>query len=71
MTKSIAIRFSDKLHMEMKLKIVKEGRTIQDYVIGLVKSDLSFDDKNDDLSDYQKKIETARQSVQISLRAVS
>ena len=57
--------------MEMKLKIVKEGRTIQDYVIELVKRDLNFDDKNDDLSDYQKKIETARQSVQISLRAVS
>jgi len=57
--------------LEMKLKIVKEGRTIQDYVIGLVKSDLSFDDRNDDLSDYQKKIETARQSDQISLRAVS
>lgn len=53
--KSIAIRFSDKLHKAMKLKTVSEDSTIQDYVIGLIKKDLSFKDEDDDLSDYQAK----------------
>lgn len=53
--KAATIRFSDKLHTELKLKTVKDGTTIQDYIVRLVKQDLDFNDKDDDLSDYQKK----------------
>jgi predicted DNA binding CopG/RHH family protein len=53
--KAISVRFSDKLHIAMKLKTVSKGETIQDYIISLIKQDLNFTDENDDLSDYQKK----------------
>ena len=53
--KAITIRFSDKLHKALKIKLVQEGKSIQDYVIGLIKKDLNFTDDMDDLSDYLKK----------------
>lgn len=52
--KAITIRFSDKLHVALKLKTFADATTIQEYIVSLVKKDLEFKEKDDDLSDYQK-----------------
>lgn len=39
--KTITIRMEDKLHKELKLKMVKEGKTIQDHVIDLIQKNLN------------------------------
>jgi len=53
--KATSIRFSDKLYKAMKYKTFETNQTIQNYVISLIKKDLNFDDKDDDLSDYLPK----------------
>lgn len=45
--KTITIRMSQELHTRLKLKMVKEGKTIQDHVIELIEKDLKKgDDEN-------------------------
>lgn len=53
--KATSIRFSDKLYKAIKYKTVETDQTIQQYIVNLVKKDLNFDDKDDDLSDYLPK----------------
>ena len=53
--KSITVRFSDKLHKALKYKLVEDEQSIQQYIIDLIKKDLHFNDKDDDLSDYLPK----------------
>lgn len=53
--KAITIRFSDKIHKAIKHKLVDENKSIQEYIISLVKNDLSFTDDMDDLTDYLPK----------------
>ena len=38
--KSITVRFSDTLHKNLKLKLVYDERTFQEYMISLVEADL-------------------------------
>lgn len=38
--KNIAFQISDELHMEIKIQATKEGKTIKDYIVELVKKDL-------------------------------
>ena len=51
--KAVSIRFSDKLHKALKLRCIEIDKSMQDYIVELIKKDLSF--KDDDLSDYLKK----------------
>ena len=53
--KAITIRFSDKLHKAIKYKLVEDDKSIQEYVISLIKKDLNFTDEMDDLTDYLPK----------------
>ena len=53
--KAITVRFSDKLHKAIKYKTFETDTPIQQYIIYLIKKDLNFDDKDDDLSDYLPK----------------
>lgn len=43
---------SDKLHKKLKTTLFEKEISIQQYLIGIIKKDLSFDDEDDDLSDY-------------------
>lgn len=52
--KKFTVRFSDKLHKAVKHHLVELDMPMQDYVIGLIKRDLKFDDSMDDLSDYSE-----------------
>ncbi len=52
--KKFTVRFSDKLHKTVKHHLVDLDMPMQDYVIGLIKRDLKFDDSMDDLSDYSE-----------------
>ena len=38
--KNIAFLISDELHMEIKIQATKEGKTIKDYIVELIKKDL-------------------------------
>lgn len=38
--KNIAFPIDDKFHTEIKLQATKEGKTIKDYIIELIKKDL-------------------------------
>ena len=53
--KAVTIRFSDKLHKTMKFKLLEDEKSVQDYIISLIKSDLNFTNEEDDLSDYLPK----------------
>lgn len=53
--KSVTIRFSDVLHKKMKFKLLEEEKSVQQYLIELIKKDLNFSDNEDDLDDYLPK----------------
>ena len=53
--KAVTIRFSDKLHKAIKFKLLERDKSIQEYIIKLVKNDLNFTDDMDDLTDYTIK----------------
>lgn len=38
--KNLGIPVDDRLHMEIKIQATKEGKTIKEYIIELVKKDL-------------------------------
>jgi len=38
--KNVSFPLDDELHMELKIQATKEGKTIKDYVIELIKRDL-------------------------------
>ena len=38
--RNIAFKITDNLHMEFKIAAAKQGRTIKDYIIELIKSEL-------------------------------
>lgn len=38
--KNIAFQVEDEFHTKIKIKATKEGKTIKDYVIGLIRKDL-------------------------------
>lgn len=43
MEKTITIRIDEELHRNIKIKIAKEGKTLKDYLVDLVKEDLKED----------------------------
>ena len=43
------------MHKAIKYKTFEIDKPIQQYIIDLIKKDLDFDDKDDDLSDYLPK----------------
>jgi len=43
------------LYKAIKYKTLETDQSIQNYIVNLVKEDLNFDDKDDDLSDYLPK----------------
>jgi len=45
---------SDKLHNIVKHYLVDQNKSLQQYIIELIKKDLNFSDDKDDLSDYTK-----------------
>ena len=53
--KSATIRFSDKLHKAIKYKLLESEKSLQEYIIKLIKNDLKFTDDMDDLTDYTTK----------------
>ena len=40
--KTISIRITEEFHKEIKIKIAKDGITLKDYILGLIKKDLKF-----------------------------
>jgi len=53
--KQVTIRLSDKLHKAIKIKLLDDEISIQEYFVTLVKNDLNFADDKDDLTDYLPK----------------
>lgn len=53
--KAVSIRMSDNLHKALKYKLIEDDKSIQQYIIELIKRDLDFKDEDDDLSDYLPK----------------
>lgn len=53
--KAFTLRLSDKLHKAIKYHLIEKDKSIQQYLIELIKKDLDFNDDDDDLSDYTKK----------------
>lgn len=43
--KTMTIRLDEELHKRIKLKAVKEGKTVKDYILNLVKQDLGEEEK--------------------------
>lgn len=43
--KTMTIRLDEELHKRIKLKAVKEGKTVKDYILNLVKEDLRKEEK--------------------------
>ncbi|MFU7517653.1 toxin-antitoxin system HicB family antitoxin [Clostridium sp. HCS.1] len=43
--KTITIRIDEELHRKIKIKIAKEGITLKDYLVDLIKEDLKINDK--------------------------
>ena len=43
--KTMTIRLDEELHKRIKLKAVKEGKTVKDYILNLVKQDLGEEGK--------------------------
>lgn len=43
--KTMTIRLDEELHKRIKLKAVKEGKTVKDYILNLVKQDLEKEEK--------------------------
>lgn len=43
--KTMTIRLDEELHKRIKLKAVKEGKTVKDYILNLVKKDLGEEEK--------------------------
>lgn len=43
--KTITIRIDEELHRDIKIHIAKEGISLKDYVVSLVKSNLYGDEK--------------------------
>lgn len=43
--KTMTIRLDEELHKRIKLKAVKEGKTVKDYILNLVKQDLEKEGK--------------------------
>lgn len=39
--KSLTIRMDEELHKQVKIKAVKDGTTIQDYILRLIREDLT------------------------------
>ena len=38
--KAITLRMTDEFHKQLKLRMVEEEKTMQDYIIGLISKDL-------------------------------
>lgn len=53
--KAFTLRLSDKLHKTIKYHLIEKDKSMQQYLIELIKKDLDFRDEDDDLSDYTKK----------------
>lgn len=43
--KNIAFQIDDDMHTKIKIKATTEGKTIKDYILGLVKTDLEKKEK--------------------------
>ena len=41
----ITVKVDDELHIELKIKMAKEQKTLQDYIVELIKKDLENDKK--------------------------
>jgi len=46
--KNVRVELDDELHMELKLYAVKNGKTIQEVVVGLIKNLLDKESDNDE-----------------------
>ena len=52
--KAATIRFSDELHKKMKIHLLENDMSLQEYIVKLVKEDIGFT-KEEDPSDYLQK----------------
>lgn len=52
--KAATIRFSDKLHKALKLYLLENDVSLQEYVINIIKKDIGFIE-DEDQSDYLPK----------------
>lgn len=40
LTKTVTLRLEEELHRDLKIKMAQEGKTIQEYIIALIKNDM-------------------------------
>jgi predicted HicB family RNase H-like nuclease len=51
--KTVTIRLPDEIHIELKVKMAKEQKKLQEYVSGLIKKDMGKD-----TNDNKEKVQT-------------
>lgn len=46
--KAITVKLSEELHKELKIRLVEEGRTFNDYLVSLIEADMKKASKKED-----------------------